>query len=181
MSLFPLLNINQLQLFGNCRQPESNWNGLLTLLQVIECSCRDNINIDNIFKAYLSLAKVSLSTAVSVNLKSRTSGAGTTSSRTLSPTEQTAPTTTTTTTTTKTTETSEEWWVSIVTDQQINNTCTFLLFQTGTTSELPVKQPRWSKYIIYKLTLIYTSTSSFPRPNTTTLTTTTTATTPMHN
>jgi len=29
--------------------------------QVIECSCRDNFNIDAIFKAYLSLAKVKLS------------------------------------------------------------------------------------------------------------------------
>lgn len=36
--------------------------------KVIECSCKENYNIDNIFKAYLSLAKVSLSSALMVNL-----------------------------------------------------------------------------------------------------------------
>lgn len=90
--------------------------------QVIECSCKDNINIDNIFKAYLSLAKVSLSTSVvPTNLNSRTNAATITglspSSRTLSPTEQII-------------STPEEWLVSIVTHKQINNTCTSILSST---------------------------------------------------
>lgn len=56
---------------------KSPTNVNLTLLflcpnpQVVECSCRDDTNIENIFKAYLSLARVSLSATVSNNLNKK--------------------------------------------------------------------------------------------------------------
>jgi len=47
----------------------------VNVLQVIECSCKDDTNISAIFKAYLSLAKVSLTSAVSASIKSRPNSA----------------------------------------------------------------------------------------------------------
>lgn len=35
--------------------------------KVIECSCKDDVNVDSIFRAYLSLARVTLSTSVIQN------------------------------------------------------------------------------------------------------------------
>lgn len=39
------------------------------LSQVIECSCKENTNIETIFRSYLSLARVSLSTTVIIQNK----------------------------------------------------------------------------------------------------------------
>lgn len=41
---------------------------------MIECSCKENVNVDSIFKAYLSLARVSLSTTVIIQNNVSASG-----------------------------------------------------------------------------------------------------------